>query len=177
MWNLKSDTDGKRKYVNSLTASECTISKLYTDKEGNAWYGFDNLMVMPYTRQFQATKISALYQLGLSKDDLNGHIARSKTIAKSNDSEKYEKIYAEFLDFESKVSSATDAVKQMSSLVCVYYLLNDEKIDAFDNSLQIQKMSLLEADLDAHSFFLSRLITDMENYIPFSKMLFQTASQ
>jgi hypothetical protein len=146
MWKLTNENDQRKIYSNSVTGSQCTTNKLYTDKEGNAWWGFADLFQIPYTRQFAAQKISSLYQLGLTKDDITSHISKLKTLAKSADNEKYEKIYAETLDFESKSQNATDPIKQMSSLVCVYYLLNDEKVDSFEGTIQLQKMSLLEME-------------------------------
>lgn len=162
MWKLTNEKDGKRTYTNSATGSKCITSKVYTDKEGNSWYSFDDLMTLPYTRQFAATKISSLYALGLSKDDLNGHINGLKTILKSSDPERYEKAFASLLDFESKANNATDAVKQMSSLVCVYNTINDEPIDSFDGAIQANKMALMESDFDLHSFFLNRQIEATE---------------
>lgn len=176
MWNLQTEKDGKRTYTNSTTGSRCTTSKLYTDKEGNDWFGFHNLTEIPYTRQFAATKISSLYALGLSKDDLSEHINGLKKVLKSDDKEKYEKAFALVLDFESKANNATDAIKQMSSLVCVYFTINDEPIDSFDNNLQIKKMSLLEADFEMHSFFLKQQITATEHYMNFLNSISQIAS-
>lgn len=176
MWNLTQETDGKRTYTNSVTGSKCTTTRIYIDREGNPWYAFDDMMQIPFTRQFAATKISSLYQLGLSRDDLSGHISGLKTILKTSDPEKYEKAFALVLDFETKALAATDAVKQMSSLVCVYYMLTDEPIDSFDGSLQIRKMSILEADPQAHAFFLSRQIEDIEAYTQHLKALSQIVS-
>jgi hypothetical protein len=164
MWQLKVDQENKRRFQNSATGSQCTQSRVYTDKEGNEWFAFDDLTSIPYTRNFAATKISSLYALGLSKDDLAGFISKQKAILKSNDQEKYEKAFALLLDFEGKANNATDAVKQMSSLVCVYFTLNDEPIDSFENNLQIKKMSLVEADIEMHAFFLNMLIDLTEHY-------------
>jgi hypothetical protein len=176
MWKLIKDEENKRVYNNATTGSTCTQSMLYVDKEGNKWWGFNDLMTLPYTRNFAATKISSLYSLGLSKDDLNGHIGNLKKILKSSEPDKYEKAYAQVLDFESKAANATDAVKQMSSLVCVYYTLNDEAIDGFDNNLQIKKMSLLEADIEMHGFFLKNQIDRTEHYMQSLNLLSQIAS-
>lgn len=165
MWKLQTETNGKRFYTNSVTNSQCTTIKLYTDREGNDWYGFEDLMTIPYTRQFASTKISSLYALGFSKDDLSAHINGLKTILKSNDTEKYEKAFSLVLDFESKANNATDPIRQLSSLVCVYYMLNDEAIDSFQNDLQLRKMSILENDPAAHSFFLKRQMEDTERYL------------
>jgi hypothetical protein len=174
MWQLKSEQDNKRTFYNSATGSQCTQSHGYTDKEGNQWFSFDDLTQIPYTRNFAATKISSLYALGLSKDDLSGFISKQKAILKSTDPEKYEKAFALLLDFEGKAANATDAIKQMSSLVCVYFTINEEPIDSFDGNLQQKKMSLLEADIDMHSFFLNMLIDLTERSMIFSNLLSQT---
>lgn len=175
MWKLEKQTlADKRTWQNTVTGSSCTQTQVYTDKEGNSWWAFDSLTEIPYTRNFAATKISSLYALGLSKDDLAGHINGLKTVLKSDDREKYEKAFALVLDFETKANSATDAVKQMSSLVCVYNTINDEPIDSFNNNLQLQKMGLLEADINMHSFFLKLQIDATERYTNFLNSISQT---
>lgn len=176
MWKQTSSDSSKKIYTNSVTGSKCEQVKVYTDKDGNEWWGFSDLTSIPYTRTAAATKISSLYSLGLSKDDLNNHITKLKTVLKSDDREKYEKAYALVLDFENKASTATDAVKQISALVCVYYTLNDEEVDSFDSNLQVKKMGLLEADPMAHSFFLSRQIESTENYMKSLNLISQIAS-
>lgn len=177
MWKLTSNGKESRVYTNTLTNSQCSQTLVHTDKEFNTWWEFDSLTAIPYTRNFAATKISSLYALGLSKDDLNGHIAGLKAILKSQDKEKYEKAFALVLDFESKASNATDAIKQMSSLVCVYYTINDEHIDSIDNSIMITKMSLLEGDPEMHTFFLTRQIEATERYTNFLNSISQIASR
>lgn len=176
MWKLESDKDKQRIYINSVTGSKCTQTKVREDKEGNIWYHFDDLTSIPYTRNFAATKISSLYALGLSKDDLSSHINGLKAILKSSDSDKYEKAYANLLNFESKANNATDAIKQISALVCVYFTINDEPIDSFDNNLQIKKMGLLEADVEMHSFFLKMQTDATEDYTKSLNLILQIAS-
>lgn len=176
MWKLTNEQGNKRTYQNDQTGSQCTQSMVYTDKEGNKWWGFEDLTQIPYTRNFAATKISSLYALGLSKEDLTSFIARQRVVLKSNDPDKYEKAYALLLDFENKAINATDAVKQMSSLVCVYFTLNDELIDSFDNGLQVRKMSILEADPEMHAFFLKRVVDLTEHYSTFLSLLSRIAS-
>src|SRR5678816_2659139 len=118
MWEIESENNGRRIFFNKDTGSRCVTVKQYVDKEGNDWHCFEDLTSIPYTRSFAATKISSLFALGLSKDDLNTHINGLKTILKSNDSDKYEKAYANVLDFENKANNATDAIKQMTALTC-----------------------------------------------------------
>lgn len=165
MWTLQSDQNGKRIYTNFLTNSQCVQTLCYTDKEGNKWYEFADLISIPFTRTFAANKITSLYALGLSIEDANMFFTKHKATLKSKDAgEKYETAYAELLDFENKFKTAADPLKQMSSLVCVYFTINDEPIDSFGGELQIKKMSLLEADIEMHSFFLKRQIVLIENY-------------
>lgn len=177
MWKLDKQTETSREYSNTVTGGKCKTEKVYTDREGNSWWGFTDLMALPYTRSFAATKIASLYSLGFTKDDIANHISSMKFILKAgNDSEKYEKAYANLLDFEAKANNATDPVKQMSSLVCVYYLLGEEVIDSFDNSTQMKKMELLEADFEMHAFFLRHQISTTENYMTRLQKLSQIAS-
>lgn len=176
MWVLTTDNENYRLYTNTATGSKSEQTKVYTDKDGNSWWAFDNLIALPHTRTMAATKITSLYSLGLSKDDLSGHIGNLKKILKSTDVDKYEKAYAQVLDFETKANSATDAIKQMTSLVCVYYTLNDESIDGWDNDLQIKKMSLLEADPTMHGFFLNRQIDAIQRSTEAYSLISQTVS-
>jgi len=177
MWKLSTDKDNKRTYTNPETGSQSIQTMYYLDKDGNKWWNFDDLSAIPHLRQFAATKISSLYALGLSKDDLDSHVNGLKSILKSPDADKYEKAYANLLDFENKAKNATDAVKQMSSLVCVYYTMNDEPIDSFDNNLQLKKMLLLEADIEMHGFFLKRQIQYIERYTMLSNAISQIVLQ
>lgn len=164
MWQKINETLTTRKYRNPVTGSECSTTKVYTDKDGNSWWEFDNLFTIPYLRQFAATKIASLYQVGLSKDDITNHINSLKNILKSQDNEKYEKAMQHILTFEERFNDATNAVRQMSSLVCVYNVMNDERVDLFDNATQDIKLAILEADHEAHAFFLKRQIERTETY-------------
>ncbi len=175
MWKLTKQEDGKRVYTDSTTGSKCNQSKCYTDKDGNEWFLFDDVMSMPYTRNFAAAKINSLYSLGLSKEDMNKHIDGLKKILNSDDKEKYQKAYANILEFET-MANAADPVKQMSSLVCVYFTINDEPIDSFQNDLQIKKMFLLEADIEMHSFFLNKQIKFTQDYTQSYAMLSRIVS-
>jgi hypothetical protein len=162
--NLAENVGDKRQYRNPVTGSECTTTLEIIDKEGNKWFSFDNLFTLPFMRQFAATKISSLYQVGLSKDDVTQHVQNLKVTLQSNDTLKYEKAMAYVLDFEEKFNDATNAVKQISSLVCVYNVMNDERIDLFDLSVQDYKLKMIEADPELHTFFLKRQIERTETY-------------
>lgn len=176
MWKLSEEKEGKRIYVNSLTGSKSEQDFVQEDKEGNKWYHFRDLTSIPHVRKFAAMKISSLYTLGLSKEDLNHFISSMKTILKSQDSERYEKAYGTLLDFQSKAENATDAIKQMSALTCIYFTMNDEDIDSFDQALQAKKMAILEASPELHGFFLERQMEMNERYQNFSNLISEIAS-
>lgn len=177
MWQLQSDKDGKRVYRNSVTNSECVQNKCYTDQEGNIWFEFTDLITLPFTRNFAANKVTSLFSLGLTPDDANQFFTKHKSTLRSKDNgEKYEQAYSETLDFENKFKSATDPVKQMSSLVCVYFTINDEPIDSFSGDIQAKKMSLLEADPAMHAFFLARQVHLIESSQLFFSQISQTVS-
>lgn len=175
MWQLSLNQNNKRTYTNPATNSRCEQELIKVDKEGNNWWAFTDLMTMPFTRNFAAQKITALYQLGLTKDDLDKHITELKKILNSDDKEKYQKAYANVLDFETKTEAATNPVRQMSSLVCVYYTLNDEPIDSFDGTTQAKKMSILESDPELHSFFLQHQMNLIEGFTGFLSNLSKTS--
>lgn len=164
MWQLQPNQNGKKRiYKNSATNSECVQQMCYTDKEGNKWFEFTDLISIPFTRSFAANKVTSLYSLGITPDDANQYFTKHKsTLRSKDDGEKYELAYAETLEFERKFKQATDPVFQMSSLVCVYFTINDEPIDSFSGDIQLKKMILLEAEPQMHNFFLSRQITLIE---------------
>lgn len=178
MWQLQSEKDNRRIYQNTATRSECITTKCYTDKEGNNWFEFQDLASLPFTRNFAANKITSLYSLGITIEDATQFFAKHKSTLRSKDGgEKYEQAYAETLEFENKFKQATDPVKQMSSLVCVYYTINDEPIDSFSGDIQLKKMGLLESDPEMHSFFLKRQITLIERSQDILKRISPIASE
>lgn len=176
MWKLQAEKDNIRTYVNTTTNSTCQQRACYTDVEGNRWWEFNDLITIPYTRQFAATKITSLYALNLTPDDVSSFFNKHKATLKSNSPEKYERAYAEVIDFEDKYKAAIDPLRQMSALVCVYFTINDEQIDSFLGDVQAKKMNLLEVEPEMHSFFLKRQISLIENYKSFLSQTLATAS-
>jgi hypothetical protein len=159
MWQLLTEKNNQRVYQDTATRTECILTKCYTDREKNTWWEFQDLATMPFTRDFAANKISSLFALGLTPEDIDQFFIQHKATLRSKDNgEKYEIAYSEIIEFEKKIKQATDPVKQMSSLVGVYFTINDEPIDSFSDTIQLKKMSLLESDPEMHAFFLQRQI-------------------
>lgn len=182
MWQLHTEQGNKRIYRNSTTNSECVQNKCYTDKDGNSWFEFVDLFTIPFTRDFAAKKVTSLFALGITPADADQYFTKHKaTLRSKDDGEKYERAFAETLEFESKFQMATDPVKQLSSLVCVYFTINDEPIDSFSGEIQSRKMALLEAQPEMHNFFLQRQIPLIENsmrtYSQFSQTVLKQNGQ
>lgn len=182
MWKLETEQNESRTWRNIKTNSECRQNLVYHDKDSNKWWEFSDLAMMPFTRKFAAAKIESLYMLGLSAQDFELFFFNHKATLKSKDlGEKYETAYSEILEFENKYKAAADPLRQLSSLVCVYFTMNDEAIDSFMNDLQLKKMLLLESDPQMHTFFLKRQIDLIERYKDFlvstSRTVFEEKSE
>lgn len=165
MWQLQKEENDKRFYSNPLTGGKCEMDLLNIDKDGNKWWGFSDLLAMPFTRHMATTKIMSLSALGFTKDDIFGIITGLKNLLNSSDAEKFQKSYALILDFESKALTATDTVGQLSALTCVYYTFNDEAIDSFEDAIQAKKMSILKVNSELQAFFLKRQTELIESYM------------
>lgn len=176
MWVKIKETLETKEYRNQDTGGELTLRKVYTDAAGNTWWEITNLFLLPKIRILAAQKISQLYQVGLSADDVENHINGMKNLLRSDDKEKYDKAMQAVLNFEDNYRNATNASRQMASLVCIYYLLNDERIDAFDMAVQEQKINILTVDTDAQAFFLTKQIDRTETYGTALNQLSKTVS-
>lgn len=154
----------KRVYENSETHSQVIISHIYTDARKNKWFAFDDLFQVPFIRQFAAKKITDLFGSGLVLDDIKDYTKKIKAIIKVDDGEKYEKIYSEILKLEQLAESMADPVKQVLGLCTVYLMLEDERPDIYSYAESEIKMSYIEHDIDAQSFFLTWWSEVIENY-------------
>lgn len=168
MFKLISTTkkeDGKdlRLYRNDQTSTEINMTRLYVDNQNHAWWGFDDLLTVPFIRQMQAKRVLELYGNGLSMDDIKALTGQAKTILNNpGDPERYQKTYAKLLELEALTEMTADPVRQTLGLCTVYLTIDDERPDVFHQPTQTLKMSALAADPDAQAFFLRWLIGHME---------------
>lgn len=144
-----------RTYKNTITGTELTTSQVYRDKAGHTWHVFDDLFSLPFIRHMAAKRVLDLYGHGLSLIDVKSISAQLKAIIKSNDVEKYEKAYSKIMELENLAETMADPVKQCIGLVTVYTLLDDEKPDTYLQADVNVKLSLLNLDIDAQTFFLT----------------------
>lgn len=166
----------KRTYREEETNTEIYTIELYTDKQGNRWFAFEDLYQMPFARHFAAKKVIDLYGAGLSLDDVRAITKQLKVHLKGNDPDKYEKAMTEVLRLEQLSEAMADPVKQSLGLCTVYLLLDKEQIDVYSQDTMNYKMSLLAMDLDAQAFFLQWWIAIIPRYTGVLKGLSQIAS-
>ncbi len=175
MYELKSDDGARRSYVSRVTGTEVFTNLIYTDGNENKWWSFEDLLQIPFIRKKAAEKVSQLYGVGMTREDLTNFIARLKSILKDTDPEKYERAYSELLNMETIADETNDAVKQSLSLCSVYIMADDERIDTFSFTTAVQKMKVWEMDLDAQSFFLRWFTDGMNDFTKLYSSIIPTA--
>lgn len=165
-----------RLYRNKAGA-ETKTSLIYTDKDGRKWFGFVDLFRIPVIRISMAQHISSLYGVGLSSKDLATWIKEEKALLKSNDPEKYEKLYAMILEKERIINYTADPVKQHLALCTVYVIAEDERIDYFDESIADEKLKLWLGMPEGVGFFLSWHNEHIQNYMKDLNEISKTVSK
>lgn len=163
-------------YTNNETGSECKIEHIYTDRLDIKWWGFSDLFAMPYIRIAFAKTISDLFLTGLTATDLRTWISKEKELLKSNDKEKYEKLYAMVLEKESVIENTVDPIKQHLALCTVYVMEEDEKIDYYSQSMAGEKLEKWKLDIDAQTFFLNWRYGHINRYYQDLKNITEIAS-
>ncbi len=166
-----------RTYINDRTSTEVKTELLYTDKAGQRWWGFQDLFKIPYIRTAYAKHISDLFTIGLSLKDIVGWCSEEKTLLKSDDPEKYEKLYSLILEKEKIATVTADPIKQHLALCTIYVLADDERIDYFDDQVANDKMILWNADMAATSFFLTWHSRHIADYTKTLNRISQTVSK
>lgn len=157
MYELVSESeDGKfiRTYRNTSTG---TLVKTYLIKEndGVRWFGFQDLFKIPMIRMSYARHITDLYNTGLTLKDVQAWCQQEKELLRSDDPEKYEKLYSLVLEKERLATFTADPIKQHLALCTVYILADDERIDYFDEQIAEQKLKLWQTSPELVAFFLS----------------------
>lgn len=162
-WALVRTEADKKVYRNENTKTECVLDVIYRDKDGRKWWGFQDLFTLPFMRKATAKTITDLFSVGVTAWDLKEWIKKEKTILKSADSEKYEKLYAMVLEKEAAVAASVDPVKHYLGLATVYILEDKERVDYFSQEVAASKLEQWAQDWDMQAFFLSWVIGHIEN--------------
>lgn len=156
-WKLQTDqsTDKKRLYIQETTGTQLTTELIYTDKMGGKWWGFSDLFAVPYIRTAYAKQVSDLFTTGVTVEDLDKWDNEELKLLKSNDPEKYEKLYSLILERRKVRQSIVDPMKQHLALCTIYVLQDQERIDYYTLDQAGEKMQLWQLDKEATGFFLN----------------------
>lgn len=177
MYELISETETNRVYENKQTGTRISTSRIYVDGAGRNWWGFDDLMAIPFIRKKASEHITQQYNAGVTKKDFETFIANLKKVLKSTDPDKYEHAFAEVIRVENIMASATNPVAQSLALCTVYVMADDERPDTFDLNKASSKVADWTLDPDAQAFFLNWLTDGMNAYIALYGELSQLASK
>jgi hypothetical protein len=176
MYKLETETAEKRTYRSTITGTEIGTHLLHNGEDGAKWWAFDDLLQIPFIRKKAGEKVTQLYGVGLTKEDLAVFINKTKAVLKGNDAEKYEKAYSELLQLEAVVNETADPVKQSLSLCAVYILADTERVDTFSFTDAIEKMNLWALQPDLQAFFLNWLTDGMNDFTKHYSSITQIAS-
>ena len=176
MYQLKSETETSRTYQNIQTGTQITTSVKYTDGDGHKWWAFDDLFAIPAIRKIAAQKISQLYGVGVTMEDITAFLEKHKATLQSTVADKYERAYADVLNFENIVTQTADPVKQSLALCTIYVLADGEQIDAFSMQDAAQKMGEWALKPDVQAFFLSWWMDGINPYMQLLRKASPTAS-
>lgn len=162
-------TDAKprlvRTYRNTKTFTETKLNHIHTDKEGMKWWGFQDLFKIPMMRMSMVRNITDLYTIGLTLKDIITWCDQETTLLRSNDPEKYEKLYALVLEKRKLAEHTADPIRQQLALCTVYILADDERIDYFDEQEAEKKLNMWKAYPNDVSFFLTWHTNHIQGYI------------
>lgn len=158
MYKLKSENEeGLRTYVNEETGTEIQTKILKVDEAGRKWYGFVDLLNIPFMRRHISEQMRKMYGEPVNESDMRNLISRLKEMLRSADTEKYERVYAEVLHFEDLLNAGRDTIAYFTTLASLYILSADEDISTY-NTTQANKKMMYWADFpDLHTFFLNWL--------------------
>ncbi len=165
-----------RTYTQDQTGSQCQTKRIHTDNAGREWYGFVDMFKIPYLRIAFSQSISNLFKTNLTVQDLQKWFAEEKAILKSNDKEKYEKLYALVLEKETLTNSLVDPLRQHTALATVYVLRPDEPVDYFSFEECVKKMADWALLPESVAFFLSWHTEAIQRYGSSLSALSQIAS-
>lgn len=162
-WVLKEESNERKVYRNENTKTDCILEQIYRDKDGRDWWGFQDLFTMPFMRKATAKTITDLFSVGVTSWDLKEWIKKEKELLRSDDKERYEKLYALVLEKEAAVQNAVDPIKHYLGLATVYILGEGERVDYFSQEIAADKLTVWRTDIDMQTFFLSWVTERIES--------------
>ena len=115
--------------------------------------------------------------MGLSLKDILDWCNQEKKLLKSDDPDKYEKLFQLVLEKERLANYTADPVKMHLALCTVYVIEDGERIDYFDEEQSHAKSMKWKGMIDCIPFFLTWYNDITQHYIKDLKSISRIASK
>lgn len=178
-YELRTEQKENNRLVRTYTNQQGTEVKTYHIYDGPdkiKYWGFVDLYNIPIQRVVMSKHIADLFGIGLSKVDIIQWCSEEKRLLKSNDPEKYEKLFALILEKEKIVNMVADPIKQHLALCTVYILKDDERVDYFNEEMATEKIKQWSAFPAMTAFFLSWHNDNIRRYMGTLQKISRTVS-
>jgi hypothetical protein len=127
-------------------------NKCYTDRFGNAWYGFEDPLRIPGGRAL-AGEVSATWcELNMTPDDIRMYFKKMRESGNRGD---IVHMFRLFDCMEERLEWACED-KSLLGLAKVYFTINDEPLNAPTQNHTALKDEIFDTDADCRAFFLLR---------------------
>lgn len=133
---------------------------LYTDVQGNKWYGILNHANLHASRALTAWAFSRDAEYGLTKDRLLLACEKINDAVNKKDIASIAKIIGVI---EAGLSLYAESEIMLNLATC-YTFLNDEKNDGYKDYIQDKKREIWQADKDCRAFFLQWSVQFMQQF-------------
>jgi len=144
--------------IGKLGKKEIPLVECYTDKFGNKYFEPKNGAEYPFVRLLQITTYSKYAERNINSDNLKKLMDLIMESAKKGDTNNVI-IYANDIKVAEDLFCEKNTLLNLASSL---YLINDEKIDSWNDNYHQQKIEAIQNDPEAMDFFLSNAYRKLE---------------
>lgn len=126
------------------------LDKVYTDKFGNSYYKLRHAASMPHIRAIAAETSVRYAQMAVTRDVLETLIDEA---IEAQNKQDLVRAGSKLMEIKTRLLFAAEE-RTLLTLATVYFYIEGEPIDSYDNYWQEKKMTLWEQDNTARDFFL-----------------------
>jgi ribosomal protein S7 len=137
--------------VGKLGKKEILLTECYTDKFGNKYFEPKDGAEYPFIRLLRITTYSKYAERNINSENLKKLMDLIMECAKKGDTNNII-LYANDIKVAEDLFCEKNTLLNLASSL---YLINDEKVDSWDDNYHQQKIKAMESDAEAMDFFLS----------------------
>lgn len=126
------------------------VNKVYTDKFGNDWFEYANVMQLPAKRAISAEVATRFADMNLTKANLQ--VLMNEMKKKANEGNIVE-LFTLLGEIEYRLNFIGEE-ETLMELACSYYLIGDEDETDMNDFYKQKKMEVFRKDNDAKNFFM-----------------------